>query len=492
MKILGVGAACAAALIALGLAQPTTAASRGTAFKGEIRHALVISVDGMHASDFDYYVGRHADSAMAQLARRGITFPNARTPVLGDSSPGLVSMWTGGTPTVTGVFYSPMFDRAVRGTVLYIDEKTVRDNTREDSGGGLDPGKLPRDPARDCAPVFPRHLLRVNTAFGEIRKAGGRTAWIDQHIAYNDYLLGPDGTDLDESVALERKGTTQDFAGFTAQDGRRVELLLNQIRGMDTSGKRQVGVPRAFGMGFVSFGALQKSEGYQDANGTPGPKMLETLDRIDAALTRIVGELKAQQLWDSTLLILTSKHGQSPVDLQRRRAIDRNVIRAAVNGVQPGLLAHASLDTIGLVYLKDSGKAEAVAAALRARSTAGGIQKIYVGRDAAVLFNSPATDSRAPDIVIQPELGVFYVDDLDGPAARALLAEHGGMLDEDNNVPLVASFPGASGQRNSSPVFTHQIAPTILQVFGLDPAALRAVQLEGTAPLPGVGSLARR
>jgi hypothetical protein len=35
-----------------------------------------------------------------------------------------------------------------------------------------------------------------------------------------------------------------------------------------------------------------------------------------------------------------------------------------------------------------------------------------------------------------------------------------------------------------APVETTQIAPTILQLLGLDPNALQAVQIEHTAPLP--------
>jgi len=461
-----------------------------------IERALVFSIDGMHAIDLTLYAQRHPDSNLAQLLRRGVNYPNARTPLLGDSSPGLVSLFTGGTPAVTGIHYSPMYDRAlspasskdckVVGSVVYVDEKNVKDYTREDSGGGIDPEKLPRNPAKGCAPVYPRSLVRVNTAFAVVKKAGGRTAWIDQHITYNDYLVGPAGDALDDSQALERKGTPGTLEGATAQDGRRVDLLLNQIRGLDSSGKNKVGVPKLFGMGFISFGMLQKSEGYTDAQGTPGRQMQSSLDSIDRQFGRIIAELRSQKLYDSTLIVLTAKHGQSPMDVKKRRLIDRNVIRNAVNSVQPGLLAHASLDAIGLIWLKDSAQVEAVAAALRAKYQEAGIQKIYWGPSAAVLVNSPAQDSRAPDIVLQPELGAFYADDAEGPVAKALLAEHGGMLDEDTNVPLLLSFAGAKGTNNLAPVYTHQVAPTVLRALGLDPNGLDAVQKEGTQALPGV------
>ncbi len=43
--------------------------------------------------------------------------------------------------------------------------------------------------------------------------------------------------------------------------------------------------------------------------------------------------------------------------------------------------------------------------------------------------------------------------------------------------------PGGSGQS----VETTQVAPTVLRLLGLDPDALKAVQIEGTRVLPGIG-----
>lgn len=461
-----------------------------------VERALLISVDGMHALDLALWVKNHPQSAFAQLSKRGVTYTNARTPLLGDSTPGLVSLATGATPATSGLIYSPFFDRSLvpagapagaKGAIYYLDEKWVLNNLREDSGGGIDEKKLPLDPARGLAPVHPHHLMRVNTMFEVVKAAGGRTAWIDQHILYNDLLNGPSGRGLDDSAALERKGTTPDFAGYSGQDARRVDLLLNQIRGLDSSGKSKVGVPKLFGMGFISFGALQKSEGYANARGGIGEKNLRaTLQLVDDSLGRIVAELKKHNLYDSSLLVVSSKHGQSPIDLKQRRVIDRSVIRDAVNSVQPDLLVHASLDTIGLLYLRDSGKTNAVADALRARAAEAGILKVYHGEQLKLFLPSPDQDPRMPDILIQPTLGVFYAPDSEGPAAKALLAEHGGMLDEDVNVPLLVSFAGAPGTVSRAPVFTHQVAPTILSALGLDPAALKGVQLEGTPVLPGL------
>ena len=464
----------------------------GNAAAAGVKHALVISIDGAHAIDVALYAKHHPTSNLAQLQRRAIVYANARQPLVGDSTPGLLSIMTGGSPAATGLVYSPFYDRelspagsdcSARGASYYVDEKWVKDMKREDSGGGIDPAKLPRDGAKGCTPVYPHQLMRVNTVFEVARQAGKRTAWIDQHEMYNDLLRGPSGNGLDESVALERKGVPQTLEGFIGQDGRRVDVLLRQIRGQDGGGK-QVGVPAVFGMGFISFGAVQKSAGYKDGDATPTEPLVKALDFVDASVGRIVAELKARKLYDSTMIVLTAKHGQSPIDIQQRRVIDRNVIRKAVNGVAPGLLAHASLDSIGLVYLKDSSRTAEVVAALRAKAGEAGIQKIYAGEQLQLLL--PTRDSRMPDIVIQPQLGAFYTDDVEGDAARALLAEHGGTLDEDTHVPLIVSFPGAQGTVNRAQVQTSQVAPTVLAALGLNPNALKAVQLEGTPVLPGV------
>jgi hypothetical protein len=66
------------------------------------------------------------------------------------------------------------------------------------------------------------------------------------------------------------------------------------------------------------------------------------------------------------------------------------------------------------------------------------------------------------------------------------LAEHGGMNPGDRHVLMVVNGPGIRTQLVSTSVETTQVAPTILSLLGLNPAALTAVQVEGTQVLPGV------
>ena len=71
------------------------------------------------------------------------------------------------------------------------------------------------------------------------------------------------------------------------------------------------------------------------------------------------------------------------------------------------------------------------------------------------------------------------------------LSEHGGFSHDDTNVVMLFANPGFKAQTVSSPVETVQIAPTILQVLGLNPRSLQAVRLEGTAVLPAVAGQVR-
>src|SRR6202000_207621 len=150
----------------------------------EIRHVLLISVDGMHALDLANYVSTHPDSTLAALSRHGVTYTNNSTSSPSDSFPGLASLVTGGSPTTTGLWYDDTYNRALSppihadglgdpggdcpgqiGTIVAWDESVDIDLTKLDGGGGLNPKYLVRDPSRGCATLLPHEYLRVNTIF---------------------------------------------------------------------------------------------------------------------------------------------------------------------------------------------------------------------------------------------------------------------------------------------------------------------------------------
>src|SRR5208282_3962267 len=103
-------AAGVAALVA-GLAlAPAAAASHGGQSgswrnRSQIKHVLLISVDGMHQQDLAWYVRHYPHSALAGLDRQGIEYSHAVTTIPSDSFPATVGLMTGGGPGVTGFYY---------------------------------------------------------------------------------------------------------------------------------------------------------------------------------------------------------------------------------------------------------------------------------------------------------------------------------------------------------------------------------------------------
>jgi hypothetical protein len=97
----------------------------------------------------------------------------------------------------------------------------------------------------------------------------------------------------------------------------------------------------------------------------------------------------------------------------------------------------------------------------------------------------PLKNDRTPDIIVQPIPGTIYT------GSKAKVAEHGGFSTDDTHVALLVvngrserEDDGSRARVVSSPVFTRQIAPTILQFLGLNPEALDSVRIEETATLP--------
>jgi hypothetical protein len=455
---------------------------------------LLISIDGFHALDLANYIKTRPNSALAHLSKNGISYTNASTSFPSNSWPGLTALITGGSSVSTGIIFENNYDRSLsppgsdcskRGTAIVFDSSIDINNKQLDGGGGIDPQKLPRDPSKGCKPVYPHDFLRVNTIFEAIREAGGRTAWSDKHLAY-DFTNGPSGHGVDDLYTPEVRNASasRNLPNMEQFDDLRVEGLIHEIDGKDHTGTKQVGVPTIFGMNFQSVSVGQKLHGqfgYTDANGTPTANLLDALDHTDHSIGRLINELQTKGLAQSTLVIITAKHGDTPIDPTKTQYADLDLIPQIVNGVQPGLLANAEQDgSVALIWLNDQNRTNDVVEALRAQQSKAHIQEILSGESLKLRFNDPLVDPRVPDIVIQPELGTIYVEDKD------FIAEHGGMTDPDEHVALLLAMPGLSSRTLKTPVQTAQVAPTIMRVLGLDPNTLRAVQIEKTAPLPGL------
>ena len=426
------------------------------------------------------------------------------------------------------------------GTTTEYEEGIDFDKTKVNGGapgasltdGGLasiDPKHLVRDPAKGCNPVFPWDFVRVNSIFSVIHQKGGYTAWSDKHPAYLSVASGLGPSALDDFYGPEINSTviglpgvttplgvscatildpgsdltawTNSFQNIQCYDTLKVNAILNEIDGKNHLGTKNTQVPTVFGMNFQALSVGQKlieksngvTGGYLDAAGTPSAALLSEFQFVDASIGAWVNELKAKGLYDSTLIVITAKHGQSPIDPSR-------YVGQTINGTSPvTLLSNAGFipfsestnnptgigpteDDVSLIWLKNSSDTLAAVKILEDNAGPTGIAlgQIYYGPSLALNYNDPTVDPRTPDIIVTPNVGVTY------SGSTAKQAEHGGFNHDDTNVVLLLSHSSFEPQTVRASVGTVQVAPTILKALRIDPSSLDAVRAEGTPVLPAV------
>jgi hypothetical protein len=454
------------------------------------QRVILISIDGMHALDMANWVAAHPRSALAELSARGVTYTNAHVPWANPAS-GLVALATGGTPLTTGVLGSDGYDRALSPAGSHCQTKgapVLIDTTIEYSdapAGRLEASKMPLSPQHGCTPVFPHDLLHVNNIFEVIKARGDRTAWAGESAALTDLYQGPSGHGLDEACGFEHRsdGFKDDVAASIASDKGRVAALLHWIDGKDCTGAGNKPVPVLFGMSFASVGAAQlaKGIGYSDVTGTPSRGLEESLIFTDEAIGRIIQRLKDRHLYDSTWIIVTSPYGHAPIDQRKRRVIPIAELTAVANSIHPGLAAHVSGGDVGMIWLREPSMTPAVVKAYGDKSAALGVQEIYSGAKLGLTLNLPDQDTRMPDIILQPELGVAWVSPADSAPAT-----YGGMQDEDTHVALLVAGSQLTGRVDKTWVPTSQVAPLLLRALGIEKFDLQALHREHTPALPGI------
>lgn len=340
-----------------------------------VKHVLLISVDGMHQRDLDWFVTMNPNSTLAGLVNHGVVYKNARSPFPSDSFPGMVGQVTGGNPKTTGIYYDDAYSRSLLpagtskaacpttkpGAEVFYAEVVAKDLNRLDSGQNIaglysdfskisqltghaqdliDPSLLPINPT-SCEPVYPHQYLKVNTIFEVAHNHGLHTAWSDKHVAY-EILNGPSGKGIDDLFAPEINSSvvdpslpagpgddwTKDNANTQKYDAFKVQAVLNWIKGHDHAGKGTPGTPAIFGMNFQSVSTAQKlnkSNYYIDPNninsivagGLGGYTLNGTTPGVvlQSALTfvddKLADMVKALD-HKNTVVILSAKHGQSP------------------------------------------------------------------------------------------------------------------------------------------------------------------------------------
>ncbi|MGH6843195.1 MAG: alkaline phosphatase family protein, partial [Methylocella sp.] len=224
-------------------------------------------------------------------------------------------------------------------------------------------------------------------------------------------------------------------------------------------------------------GQKLKCCGYKDPAATPSDGLANAIAFVDKSIGQMIDALNDRGLAERSVVIISAKHGQSAIDVTKRKTFSDSAVIATPIG------ANFSFD-IGddgvLIWLKsNSGTKNADAVAALNAFGATGIGEWLSGPLLPLSYKDPAKDSRTPDIIGIANIGTIYT-------GGSKLAEHGGFNEDDTHVALLVSHPDLKERSINTAVATTQIAPTILRVLGLNPQELEAVRLEDTQVLPGL------
>jgi hypothetical protein len=391
----------------------------------------------------------------------------------------------------------------------------------------IDPKKLVRDPQAGCAPIYPWNFVRTNTIFSVVHAAGGYTAWIDKHPSYS-FVAGPGGAGLNDYYSPEVDSTvialpgvttaegaacdpirdtsdtsswTNSFANIQCYDALKVKALLNEIGGRTHNG-RPATIPAVFGMNFqaVYFGESLSEPGvavggYKNAAAVPSDELFKEIKFVDASIGDIVSGLKNSGIYSDTLIIVTAKHGDSPIDPSLYVADGTNTPATilATDGYIPYSESPlnptgigATEDDVSVLWLNPGASIPDAVQILENNAAAIGLGQIFYGPTLALNYGvgglGPGLDPRTPDIIVTPNIGVTY------SGSTTMIGDHGGFAHDDTNVMLLVANPSFDAQTVFSGTTTTQVAPTVLRALGLDPRALDAVRMEGTSVLPEVAA----
>ena len=189
-----------------------------------------------------------------------------------------------------------------------------------------------------------------------------------------------------------------------------------------------------------------------------------------------------------TYVIISAKHGQSPIDPNRWIAAGQPTNGSvSLGGILSSVgvtAAQVTTDDIGLIWLADQSQTDLAVSVLRTNRNTAYIQDILFGEQLKLRYQDPKFDNRTPDVIVVPRPGVIYT----GSGSKH--EEHGGFSEDDIHVALLVSNPSIQATVIPTPVQTTQVAPTILEILGLNPFALQAVVSEHTPVLPGFEPLA--
>jgi hypothetical protein len=481
----------------------------------KFQHVAAFSIDGLHASDIDKWLAKKGTSTISKMLQHGYRYTNAFTTFPSDSFPGTLAQYAGAFPRTTGLWYDDIWDKAfyppnsncvlpagAEGTIntygkfeaetkfliVAYDESLDFDPDKLFSGG-INASNLPEAIVDGkCQRIYPHQRPRVNNAFEIVVAAGKKTAYTDKHPAY-DLVRGPSGTGLSTGYFPEINSIVPGTdVAFTANvstcmqyDELHVKAFLTWLDGKEppnSEGGLDGAIPTLWGGNFQSVSVGQKTAGYIAKTFDFTPQLETAVQFVDESLGAVIDKLKDKKIYDETLMIVCSKHGQSPIDPGLFKKVDPKLFTTEI-GVKTSFI---TFDDIALIFLENRADLDKAVANLNAHKSDLSIDQIIYGQQQIDLgFGDATKDSAVPDIIVQPIVGTIYT------TSKSKIEEHGGNSENDRHVACFAHNPKLHKHTIDGRVYTTQVAPTILKALGFDPQKLQGVKKENTQPLPGFG-----
>jgi len=404
--------------------------------RGAAKHVLILFIDGGHP---EFYTQDNTPTIMV-LSAQGTTFCNARTGFPSDSMPGILDVFTGAPPSVSGFLYDVSYDRH------YNMQITVAEDPQTPKG------------------VDMRNLVRIPTLFQAIHAAKMRASFISKHAGYA-ILEGPTwagaGFDkgdlyLPEEADYNFDSKTEKFS-HQAFDQANWDTLTKLVDGANP--------PALFGAYILGPNYTVKN-GWTDKKGNLLPATVGALQYEDTQLGKLIAEMKSKGIYDSTAIIITADHGNTPLTRWVPEDGERSISQfLAQNGIE--VLSYTP-DDLYMVWLKDESQ---TAKAIDLLSTPDakakfGTNKILNQSDLAELGAAPA--DRTPDFIVIPTDGQNGTDSV-VYAGGPKLSEHGGISEADQRVPLFMAGAGIrKGYVSQTPINNMALGPTMAYLLGVD------------------------
>lgn len=434
------------------------------ALGADVKHVVLVSVDGLAASYLD---DPKADlPTLRQLAKQGVRANGMQTSFPSVTWPSHVSLVTGTTPRLHGVIGNAVFDRRAMRELTYIGDPT-----------------LEKDQAIEVPTLYDVAAARGLTC--------GSVIWPCCNGAKALKWVIPDSN----KPALHDKYTTPGFADELAKAGIDISKLGEWGWNKQHSKARDDVYTDTANYLLTKHGVnlllvhVITPDGVEHAYGPHTPEAYAAVKQSDAHIQQIWDTLQQPPLAGRSALFVVSDHGFAPVEkLLKPNTIFREEGWIQVDDQNKPTQRRVWCQAQGgsaFIYVLDANLIADVKAALRDRPGITGV--LEPGQFHALGQPTPDENVESPHLILTTEPGYSFDNDVAGEFVADspnLKGTHGHLTDPPfMHATFVAAGAGLKSGTRLEVIRNIDVAPTIAKLLGFEfPSAEGRVLTEALAP----------